>query len=578
MKLTKLQLVIGFYFGFWVSYFAWFWRHVLHFDAMGNLMAGHVNIWGDWAAHFTMGSAMGYRQLWLVDSPFIIGQLFSYPFITNLISALFIRLNVPFLWSFIIPSFLCSCLVIFAIFYFYRTVFKSVAVAILASLLLLLNGGVGFVYFAQDIIQSPQPLYTLINPPHEYTRIDNEQIKWISIIDSMVIPQRAFALGFPLTLLALSFIYQRFFYQPAALKFRRSRLLFATVILGFMPLIHTHSFLAAGVILAVWSLVDIFSSSADSQFSWWASRFNQAKPWLAVAGGVVVIALPLYLYFFSHQVDQFIQWYPGWLAKEYDINWLLFWFKNWGLTPLVGIVGSVVYLKQSSSTTSKNRVTKLAFIAPFWALFIACNLVLFQPFSWDNTKLLVWASVGISGLAAWLIIHRWRPGSRMKRVFLGLVLASMIASGTIDAYWDIRADLHSYQLYSAEELELADWVKTNTPVEAVWLTSDRHNHWLFNLTGRQPVMAYRGWLWTHGYDYQQVEKDVTGFFKNPANVGFITRYQISFVVVGEHERSEWRADEEAFRRLYRVIKETETYTLFDVSSPATSAPTATSTP
>ncbi len=204
-------LIVPLYFTSWLAYFAYFWSHLFVKNEAGDIVAQHVNVWGDWAAHFTMGSAFGYRALWLTESPFIADHRFSYPFITNWLAGILIRVEVPFLLAFVIPSFVCSCLLIFALYFFYKTVFSSTKKALLASLIFLLNGGLGFLFFLQDIVASATPWQVLLNPPHEYTRIDEQGIKWLSILDSMVIPQRAFALGFPLTVIALALLFQHFF-------------------------------------------------------------------------------------------------------------------------------------------------------------------------------------------------------------------------------------------------------------------------------------------------------------------------------------------------------------------------------
>src|SRR4051812_39976812 len=88
--------------------FFWFWLHAITFDKNGNVIAGHPNIWGDWAAHFTMGSAMAYRQLLPATSPLVLDAPFRYPFIADLISAILIRLGAPFFAAFVWPSFIFS--------------------------------------------------------------------------------------------------------------------------------------------------------------------------------------------------------------------------------------------------------------------------------------------------------------------------------------------------------------------------------------------------------------------------------------------------------------------------------------
>lgn len=580
--LSSSHVWLGIYFAGWILFFASFWARALYYDAQGNLMAGHINIWGDWAAHFTMGSAMGYRELFLTHSPFLIGAKFSYPFIANLLAGVLIRFNIPFIYAFILPSFLFSVLTVFSLYFFYKALFHSPKIAVLASLIFLLNGGVGFVFFARDIAFSPQPLDTFINPLHEYTRLDDENLKWISVIDSMIIPQRAFTLGFPLAVIVLTLIYQSVMntVEKSHQDWRvvLTRLMLAGLILGWLPLFHTHSFLALGVILPWWAVASGVLAVGTKKIWSWFWR------WSVVGLCAAPIAGLLFIFFFFNQVsDGFLKWYPGWLAKEFGMNWLLFWFKNWGITPLVGLLGYWYWVTRGPIFLKKkllNSVVSAGTFLPFWLLFIMANLWLFQPFSWDNTKLLAWASLGISGLAAYAIavtLRRYAPAKTSKKWWLKIrhylaVTAAvacfliMILSGTIDAYRIQRIQLHSYQMYTAEELQLATWTKTHTPIGAVWLTGDQHNHWLFNLTGRQSILTYRGWLWTHGYDYLTQEHDVIAMLTDPHNnAPLFTKYGISYVVIGPNEIIHWDANEVAFHELFTPVQETENYTIFQVS-------------
>src|SRR5258706_7014827 len=163
-------------------------------------MAGPVSLWGDFGVHFTMGSGMAYRSLLLKVSPLLINSPFVYPFAADLLSAILIRLGVPFFASFTIPSFLFCVASMPALFYFYKEFFKSERIAILGSLIFFFNGGLGFLQFLKDFFNSSYPLTVLLRPPAQYTHLDDWHIVWHSVIETLFIPQRAFALAFPLTL------------------------------------------------------------------------------------------------------------------------------------------------------------------------------------------------------------------------------------------------------------------------------------------------------------------------------------------------------------------------------------------
>jgi len=360
------NFLVGAWFSFWIIYFGFFWVGALSFNEAGDLVAGHVNIWGDWAAHFTMGNAMAERGLLLESSPFLWGAKFSYPFAADLISAILLRLTDNLILSFVIPSFFLSIFFVWALYYFFLQLWQSVQKALLSSMIFLFNGGVGFYFFITEIITAKNPLYIFLNPLHEFTRLDTQNIKWINVIDSMMIPQRAFLLGFPLTLLALGLIYKNFY---LAKKPKLRQIIFAGLILGIMPLIHTHSFLASFIILAFWMVGSILDKATLSkkhlraQLSTFrdsidrskgtkrsiSRRFKRTKSWLILIFTTSIIALPIIRLFFWNQIgSDFFKFYPGWLAKEFKMNWFIFWFKNWFLVPPLAIIGFLV-------ASSKNK-------------------------------------------------------------------------------------------------------------------------------------------------------------------------------------------------------------------------------
>ncbi len=548
----KISILTKLFFGFWFLYFLFFWSKAIFIDETGNLFAGHVNIWGDWAAHFTMATAMENRGFFLTSSPFLIGAKFSYPFMADQLSAIFYHFSGDLIYSFLVPSFLLSIFFVWVIYYFFLNLWKSERKAILSSLIFLLNGGLGFYYYFKDNLANKSFFELVINPLHEVTRFDQYQIKWISIVDSMMIPQRAFLLGFPLTVLALTFIYQYFFTKNNHQKWR----VFASaLILGTMPIIHTHSFLAAFIILSFWSLEDLLNNK---------SKLKERLPsWLTLAGLTGIISFPLISYYFFSQVDHgFSQFFPGWLAKDYEMNWLDFWFRNWLFVPWLSFLGFFLIAK-------KNLKHILVF-SPFIFIFIVANLFLFQPFAWDNTKLFVWSSLGFSYLVIYVFQAIWQKRADLKYLkpikflIIGSVFLTTILSGAMDLHYIIRHDLHSHVMYSKEELELVEWIRSNTSKNSIWLTGDKHNHPVFNLTGRQTVLTYRGWLWTHGYDYKEVEQDVTDFYKNPQDhLGFLQKYNIDYLVIGDNERAVWKANEKEFIQTFKLIRQTRTYKIFE---------------
>ncbi|MCB4756385.1 MAG: hypothetical protein LHV69_05020 [Elusimicrobia bacterium] len=605
------RILLAVYFIAWFFYFAFFWGRSITLDDKHNLILGHINMWGDWAVHFTMGSAMAFRQLIPLTSPLLIGAPFHYPFLANLISAVLIRLGLPYFASFTIPSFIFCLGIIGALFFFYKKLFRSDGIAMLSSLLFLFNGGLGFLYFLKDFAHSTKPWQTFFNPPTTYTKMDHFHIHWVSVIDSMMIPQRAFQLGFPLALAALVLIYSiiRLPFTPTSPRRVASgdlsrwerepgtstgegknivKLILAGFILGYMPIMHIHSIIALSVILPFWMIADLIQRESHI--------LVHLKRWALLFTVTAILALPfMYLFVTGGLSERFMRWFPGWYAKEEKIGWLYFWFKNWGITPLMGLLGFWLLLKKQLTLKEKWGVSLI--FSPFFILFALVNLFLFQPWVWDNTKMLVWASLGISGLAAYALgalllpspitemapddssvlqrsvsrpvftawIHSFagrlfpRPINLMKMILGILLFTFMTASGAIDAYRNLRPKLHQYQFCTQEELLLVDWVKKNTPLQSLWLTGNHHNNWLFNFTGRQVLLAYPGWLWTHGYNFNAIEKDYRQMFLHPENKDLFKIHKVDYIAIGPNEVRELNASKEKFMKAFPLVKKTGNY-------------------
>ncbi len=543
-KYPAFSFPVFLFFSSWFLYFTVLWARVFFYDKDGNLCFSAVNLWRDWNVHFAMGSAMAFRKLFLLSNPLVYGVPFNYPFLCNFLSAVLIRAGVPFLTAFIVPSYFFSLLLVFALFTFYKALFRSHSIGMTASMIFLFNGGMGFLYFFQDIFASSSPFSTLLSPPQRYTCLDQCGIAWVSVIDSMVLPQRAFNHGFPLALLALAWVWT-YFRSPVKRNNQakgffngKRRLLWAGVLLGVMPFIHTHSFLASCVILACWLGADLVSPiemTFKKQWVDWGSFFLILS----------IIGLPLVWILTATHVTQhhFIRWFPGWLAAENGINWFVFWWRNWGLVPLSAILGFLLLL--SSADGRKQRLTYFLTFLPFFILFTAINLFIFQPWSWDNTKLLVWASLGFSGLAAYAIhwlLNAIRVSSfrRLRPFLLPVPMALfvlMVLSGFIDDYRLLQRRLSIYVMFSKEEFSLAAWVRNHTDPDSTWLSRPTTDQWLFSLTGRKVLLTFPATAWTHGYSSAQLEKDIDAMYVSPASPLFDS-YGIEYIVVDKNDKKQ----------------------------------------
>lgn len=564
----------------WLLFFSWFWSHALYIDDVhnqGSIVAGHPIVWADWALHITMTTAIAERGVEM--SPLMLGEKLAYPYFANALSALLVRASVPLLTSLIVPSFLASISVVVLLIIFYNKVLFSWKQAILATHLFFVSGGLGFVYAFNKVFDSisvqmqnaqniPQSIFLLVkhfylqllHPEMYYTLIPEQEIYWANMLHAMLIPQRSFLFGILITLLAFLLLHKcRTIYLQ---KKGIAQVFLAGTLLGLLPFIHMHSFLSAGILLAGWSIAFIFApivlnaTNTEPCEHYKITKKNIVSRVLIVGFlGVTVLSIAIPILFRLQAFDQSaISIQIGWMLSEINpsasiLDWIFFVIKNWGLM----VVGSLLSL---FFAYKQQKLFLFSWALPFFILFVLAHCISFQPHLWDNTKMFAWAHLGMSGVFAWGLSQLWRRSQSLLigTLILGTVFTITTLAGTLDLYHLLRNDLQTYTFITNDEIELAQWVQKHTDVDSIWLTSDTHNHWLPTLTGRQIVMAYRGWLWTHGYEYHEYESMISGIYTNPyANHTLLHDLNVSYIVVGPHEINTWNANVEEWKLHFSLL-------------------------
>jgi hypothetical protein len=191
-----------------------------------------------------------------------------------------------------------------------------------------------------------------------------------------------------------------------------------------------------------------------------------------------------------------------------------------------------------------------------FAVFLLGNYVNFQPWDRDNCKLLnVWLMVasGLSGAllaAPFEALAGWQPGaarlanwtgSSLRTVREGLAASSapagkkgassssrarpspavatvatalavaaagaFVLSTTTGALMLVRERAQYHVLLDEDQQDMAAWISTNLAPKANVLHKDVHITPSGTLAGRTALISYNGWMWSHGYNYGDRDRD-----------------------------------------------------------------------
>ncbi len=521
-------LVIGAFAMRW----AIFWRDAVTSSASG-LYAGHVNLWGDWTVHLGIVSSFAYGANFPPSHPRFDGNAFAYHYLSDLTSAAMVPLGMDPAGALALHSYVGSVLVAVGLFAFARRMTRDRTAASLALVLFFLGGGLGWLATAAAIDGSKDILGTISTLAWDRQVKREFNLQFVNMFFGFIASQRAFLYGLPLAFAILSTLL-------VAVRRADVRLfIVAGAIAGLLPLAHLGTLLALAIVTPVLFL--LFPSRAWFAFFivWMAVAVPQLLTQLGGGAGALS-ALRLQ---------------AGWVSSPDPWPW--FWMKNLGWFAPLLIAGLL----------TRRLVPERArrFLLAFMALFVAANVAVFQPWDWDNHKLLVYWFLAVAIVAAALLVRVWRrrPEIGTRTLVLG-VLLSMTASGLLEDIGTLLGQSR-YRMLVPDQLSLAEQVRASTQPDALFVVGMQNHDPIAMLTGRRIYMGDDNWLWTEGIRYEERRDEVRRIYRaEPGTEAILAERGIDFVVIGPHEREALQADEEAFRSRYPVLTSAGDWTVYDV--------------
>jgi hypothetical protein len=540
-----------------------FWRvfsRAMITDASG-ISTGLLNNFGDLPFHLSVITGFAFGHNFPPEDPTYAGVAFTYPFISDFIAAMFVRCGATLQDSMFVANMIFAVSFVGLLHRWAWLLLRDRLAALLTPVLILLNGGFGWVLlFAKANADERGLIGVLSNMTASLTVIPETTWRWGNAISALLIPQRGFLMGLPLAIIAFTqwwLATEPNEEQGAAAKTRPDkrkeptpaksrfplpvrRMIGAGVAAGLLPLVHAHSFVVVMVMSALLALL-----------------IQRWREWITFAVVASVIAVPQLLWSTSNSsvnASSFFAWEVGWDHGQENPIW--FWFKNTGFfIPL--IIASI--LLRGEGYLIKKRL--LLFYLPFTLCFIVPNFLKMAPWIWDNIKVLFYWWVASAPLVALLLASLWKQGG-VKRVTAAVLLITVTLAGGLEVA-AIALRSTTYSLFDSSAISFAEIVKQQTPPRALIMHAPVHNHPIF-LTGRRSLMGYPGHIWTHGLEFVRREGEVKRMYLGgPDAVPLLNNYGIQYVVVGPQERLIMPVNQQFFSR-YQKVGEVGEYSLYKV--------------
>ena len=502
------------------------YTHILR-DVNGALWVGQ-STYGDLCLHLGIATGLvdaGYPPTYTLLQDALLG----YPFLSDAMAASLYMLGLPLSLSFTLTGTLMMGLVYLGFTCFAWELTRRRAAVILGFILMFLNGGLGFLYVLDGVFKDPSRLYQVFHGFYQTpTNMPDLNLRWVNVICDMMIPQRTLLGGWTMLLPALYLLADN-------LKTRSIRgWLMLGVWAGAMPMVHTHSFLALGLLS--------FGAGVRAIIAERNREWRRLLIGLALYGGVaVLLALP-----------QLMTWtFPqtaGGGSLRFMFNWVnhsdqtflidgyfWFWIKNVGLAYLLLIPAAL-------SGSGRER----AFAWGALCIYITAELILFQPNVYDNNKLFYVAYMAMTPLVGRELAELYQRlcGFKGRAMLAALTVLVLVLSAGLTLG---RETISEYELFSEQEVAAADYAREHTERSAVFLTAQQHDNPIPSLAGRQIVCGTGSYLYFHGLDYSLQQRDCRQMLSDPAaSIALFEKYGVDYVYISGYERYDCAADETYF--------------------------------
>lgn len=495
-----------------------------------GLVAGHVTLWGDWPIHLGNVASFAFGDNFPPQHPRFAGAPFGYHYLADLTAAMLVPLGLTPGAALAVHSFVLCVAVAVALYAFARRLTGSRLAGTLALVLFLYGGNLGWLLTAAAIDQSGDILGTIATKAWDFRWKTQFDFEWVNMFWGFWAPQRAFLYGLPIAFVVL---------RTTSVAHRvpdDRRWILAGVVAGLLPLAHLGTLLALAMVVPVLFLLRPSRGWIVYGLVWLAV----AVPQLLVLGGGGGGAL----------AATRLQW--GWVGGDQA---LWFWIKNLG--PFLALL-PVALLGRVLPEHSRRM------LAAFMVLFIVANVVVFQPWDWDNHKFLVHWFLATVILVAAVLARAWLRGGAPARALVVGALVVLLLSGALEDLGQALGQSR-YRMFDRDAVTMATAIRERTAPDALFVTGMANHDVAGALTGRRLLVGYANWLWAEGVSYEARRADALRILRlAPEAASLIARYGVDYVLVGPFERDRHGVDDATWAARYPVALEVGAYRVYDV--------------
>ena len=508
-------------------------NHILVPTSSGGVASGQ-STYGDLNMHLGFVTSISEQKSFPPNYNLLPNTKLNYPFLVNSLSSSLYTFGTSLRMSVLIPSYVMCLLLVMGFYFLAYKITNSRKASVLATSFFFLGGGLGFIYFINgvkdDITIFTRIFTSFYKTP---TNFNEQNIRWANPICDMIIPQRTTMAGWLVMMPCLWFLID------GCKTNKKKNFIILGLLASSLPMIHTHSFLALGIISIGMFFTHFFKSK---------NKKVVFSNWFIYGLIVLLLAFPqLFFWTFSQTVGNsgFVRFHFNWVNESDPYLW--FYIKNWGLVAIF-IIPAFIY--------SKGENRKIIISATI--LFAISELFVFQPNLYDNNKLFFISYMIFLICCCKLYIHIFQIVK--NKIIKYFIVVLVIVLSTLSGVLTIGREMYSggmYHTFSSDMIKMSEYIKNNTDAHDIFLTSTSHINPISSLSGRNIYVGSSIYLYFHGYgdEYTERSNEVREAYQGSYEelIDFCKNNNIKYIYVGDYELNDYEIQNETLEKLEKVI-------------------------
>lgn len=561
-----------------------YWSHSITHDAKGLWSSGAA--WGDYGLHVSIISHINAATSLPNDLSVAAGEKMTYPFLIDLQSAMYMHggmnLHDSLFWpGLLLTMSICQLLISVGLRLFGRI---SVGVGGL-GMALFIGSAAGTWTAWHDWRKSGQGFFHFLRHlPEDYTQLNGPNAHVTNLLTDAIVPQRSFLFGLGVGLIVFIFLHTYREWAAGAVLERavavedrdaigtvepatdtegtasaddtapavdapveneipasadateppepagvpvvagdagRWLLWPAALLVGLMPMAHPHSFLICCAFFAA-LIVE----------AGWRKR---VAPWSTLRPFIAALVLALPQIIWQQRAND------NGSGGHFSLGWmnepghfiLRYWWANFGLLGIAILAIPFVF----------RRHRQVFWILPLLLVLLATQIYALQPTEYDNLKLIYWVLIfGGFFIAAFI-----GEAVRKRKVWLLLVVPLGVFVFVPGALSITREYQMHYAFAYPPDIDMADYISTNTPVDSVVAAAESSTQPAATLAGRRLVAGYSGWLYNFSIPYIPRDNAVKSALMG--DYGPVKKYGATYLLASVYPDPAWPTNDTALGQL-----------------------------